>query len=65
VVKDFVLGNKIKDFVLGAASVEDDQGTPEKSHISPSILVYEENKSAAHRDKSREWNVSKQKWNLY
>ena len=21
-------------------------------------------KSAAHRDKSREWNVSKQKWNL-
>ena len=23
-----------------------------------------EDKSATHRDKSREWNVSKQKWNL-
>jgi len=27
-------------------------------------LVAQPSKSAAHRDKSREWNVSKQKWNL-
>jgi len=26
--------------------------------------VFSPSKSAAHRDKTREWNVSKQKWNL-
>jgi hypothetical protein len=28
------------------------------------LLVAQPSKIAAHRDKSREWNVSKQKWNL-
>jgi len=28
----------------GTTSAEDGQGTPTQSHISPSILVYEENK---------------------
>ena len=30
----------------------------------PFRLVAQPSKSAAYRDKSREWNVSKQKWNL-
>jgi hypothetical protein len=29
-------------FGMGAARAEDAQGTPTQSHISPSILVYEE-----------------------
>ena len=33
----------------GAARVEDAQGTPTQSHVSPSILVYEEHNSNIRR----------------
>jgi len=33
----------VRDSGLGATRAEDAQGTPTQSHISPSILVYEEN----------------------
>ena len=33
----------LNEFGRGAARAEDAQGTPTQSHISPSILVYEEN----------------------
>jgi len=40
----------------GTAKAEFAQETPTQSHVLPSILVYEE-KSNAHRYKSREWDV--------
>ena len=37
-----------RDGGRGAARAEDAQGTPTQSHISPSILVYEDKKSLTH-----------------
>ena len=42
----------------------DEKGRVEHARPQSFWLVAQPSKSAAHRDKSREWNVSKQKWNL-
>ena len=48
--------------LIGA--VETDESIRNPGTIAQQSVRSHRYKSAAHRDKSREWNVSKQKWNL-
>ena len=52
--------------VLGVLSTRTPKPDPTRPcWREPSLwLVAQPSKSAAHRDNSREWNVSKQKWNI-